>query len=450
MDDDSISGLLIILVLTLLEALLTIIYAAIINARSSTLRELAEQGNPRAKTVLRLNASTNLTLTYQVLTTLIHFAIASVVVLKIAQPFLPVDPPMLDVVVVDTLILVMVALGVMVLGQIVPEAVGSSYANPLALWSGGLMSMIMLVVSPLVFVLLTVSRTLSSLVRSQGLVNTITEEEIMTLVDAGYTGGTIEDEEKDMIYSVLQLDQTRVSEMMVPRIDMTAVEINRSLDDAAAMFIQSGYSRIPVYEENIDHIRGLLYAKDLLEHWSDHEARQTKSVSDLIRSAYFVPETKRADELLKELQTKNIHMAIVIDEYGGTAGLITIEDIIEEIIGEIRDEYDFDEEEDYEQHNKTEYTVDAGIDLDDFNDLLEVDLPTADSDTLGGYIYTYFGRVPIVGDVIETDCLTMKVLSVEGRRIRKVHVIRKPKLGEIREEDTQDTGNGEKTEEAAV
>ena len=270
----------------------------------------------------------------------------------------------------------------------------------------------------------------------------------MTLVDAGHTGGTIEDEEKEMIYSVLQLDQTRVSEMMVPRIDVVSVEINQSLGEAAGLFIQSGYSRIPVYEDNTDHIRGLLYAKDLLEYWSDSEDRETKSVSDLMRSAYFVPETKRADELLKELQARKVHLAIVIDEYGGTAGLVTIEDIIEEIIGEIRDEYDLHEEADYEQHSELEYTCDAGIDLDDFNILLGVTLPTEDSDTLGGYVYTYLGRVPIIGDTIETEYLTMKILSVEGRRIRKIHVTRKQPGTEVVPEDTPDSDDDTEPKEA--
>jgi putative hemolysin len=308
--------------------------------------------------------------------------------------------------------------------------------------------MLVLLARPLMGGVLALSRALSSLARSSELVNTITEEEIMTLVDAGHTGGTIEDEEKEMIYSVLQLDQTRVSEMMVPRIDVVAVEINQSLGHAAGLFIQSGYSRIPVYEDNIDHIRGLLYAKDLLEYWSDSEDRASKSVSDLMRSALFVPETKRADELLRELQARKVHLAMVIDEYGGTAGLVTIEDIIEEIIGEIRDEYDLNEEAVYEQHSELEFTCDAGIDLDDFNELLDVTLPTEDSDTLGGYVYTYLGRVPIIGDTIETEYLAMKVLSVEGRRIRKIHVTRKQVGTEDVPEDAPDSGDDTEPKEA--
>jgi CBS domain containing-hemolysin-like protein len=184
-----------------------------------------------------------------------------------------------------------------------------------------------------------------------------------------------------------------------------------------------------VFENNVDTVKGLLYAKDVLAYWS-RDRNHNRSIRDLMRPVYFVPETKRVDELLKELQSKRVHMAVVVDEYGGTAGLATIENIIEEIIGDIQDEYDVNEEADYVQIGPEEYNVDASIDLDDLNELLNIDLPTEDMDTLGGYIYTHFGRVPTVGETIDTVQLTMSVLSVDGRRIRKVHIIRKPESDE--------------------
>lgn len=440
-DNDSLSGVAIIFGFIIIQGLLTLVQAALMNVRTGQIRDLVEQGNRRARRVEQLNATPSLGLTFQIYSLLLNFAIATFAVLKVAEPMIPAEATSLDSTMVYVATLAVVGLVSITLGNIVPEAIGSGYANTIAMWFAGMVGMLVLLARPLMIGVLGISRLLSSLARSSELVNTITEEEIMTLVDAGHTGGTIEDEEKEMIYSVLQLDQTRVSEMMVPRIDVVSVEINQSLGDAAGLFIQSGYSRIPVYEENIDHIRGLLYAKDLLEYWSDSEDRETKSVSDLMRSAYFVPETKRADELLKELQARKVHLAIVIDEYGGTAGLVTIEDIIEEIIGEIRDEYDLHEEADYEQHSELEYTCDAGIDLDDFNILLNVTLPTDDSDTLGGYVYTYLGRVPIIGDTIETEDLTMKVLSVEGRRIRKIHVTRKQPGTEVVPDEPTDSND---------
>ena len=421
--NDSLSGLLIILAVIAIQSILALIHAALINASTGQLREMAEDGNDRARQVLALVASTNLAITFRLLTALIYFALAGLTLSNLVDPFLA-ENPTTNATLVRGVTLLIVACVTFILADIVPEAVGSSYATSLSLAFVGPVRLLMLVLKPIVILLLKSSTLLSSLFRSSTLVNTITEQEIMTLVDAGHTGGTIEVEEKEMIYSVLQLDQTRVSEVMVPRIDVIAVEINQSLEEAGATFIKSGFSRIPVYDDTIDNIKGLLYAKDLLACWSEN-LDPVETIRDLIRPAYFVPETKRADELLKEIQAQKVHLAIVIDEYGGTAGLVTIENIIEEIIGDIRDEYDIHEEAEYEQHSPGEYTVDASIDLDDFNNMLDVDLPTDDSDTLGGYIYTHFGRVPIVGETIEDDTLIMNILSVDGRRIRKVQIIRK-------------------------
>ena len=447
MDDDDLSGLLGILGLLALQAFLTMIYAAILNTRTTPMRELAENGDHRAQRVLHLTESTRLTLTFQLITLLFHFAIAALVVGQMVAPNVPANAGSWHTAALYLVALTVTALVTMTVGYIVPEAIGSSYANPLALWLGGVMRFLLLLLGPVLTLLLVLSKGLSSLVKSGELVNTITEEEIMTLVDAGYSGGTIEDEEKEMIYSVLQLDQKRISEMMIPRIDVTAVEINQTLAEAIGLLVQSGFSRVPVYEDSIDHVRGVLYAKDLLAHWCGDPNVPKKSIRELMRPAHFVPESKRADELLKELQARNVHLAIVIDEYGGTAGLVTIEDIIEEIIGDIRDEYDQHEEAEYEQLGANEYVVAAGIDLYDFNELLDADLPTEDSDTLGGYIYTRLGRVPVAGDVIEAERITLKVLTVEGRRIRKVEIIRKPRGAPESTTPTTETENEAKPKE---
>lgn len=439
MNEDSVTGLIIVAVLIIAQAFTTLIYAAITNSRAGQLKELAENGDKRALTVLALNGSTNLTVTFQLVITLIYAAIAGVTVLNVAGPILSADTANPGVMYAAWLFAASVFS--VVLGSIVPEAVGSTYAEAVAPMFSGVMKMLMFVLSPVVFVLLYASKLISSIFGGSDLVNTITDEEIMTLVEEGHTGGTIEDEEKNMIYSVLQLDQTRVSEVMIPRIDIVAIDINATPEEAGKAFIESGYSRIPVYEENIDNVKGLLYAKDLMAHWMG-EADDHKTIGELMRPAYFVPETKGADELLKEIQSEHVHMAIVLDEYGGTAGLVTIENVIEEIIGDIQDEYDLNEEADYEQHGEDEYTVDASIDLDDFNELLDVDLPTEDSDTLGGYIYSYFGRVPMENETIEGDNLTLHILSIDGRRIRKVHALRKRTTGEIDESEATSDESG--------
>ncbi|MDX1992868.1 MAG: hemolysin family protein [bacterium] len=425
MGDDSLSGLALILALIALQAVFSLAYAALMNTRTAWLREQEESGNRRAGRVLRLTTeSPLLSVTIQVATILLRFAIAGVAVHSFAEPIIAQSPMVNDTLIVGGVLLVTASIA-LILGDLVPEAFGSSYPHSLSMGLVDLLRALILLLSPVTTVIVALSKGISALLGSEKLVNTVTEEEIMSMVDAGHTGGSIEEEEKDMIYSVLQLDQTRASEVMVPRIDVVAIDCTKSLEEAGEIFIRSGYSRLPVYEGNIDHIEGILFAKDLLAYWQhSHASRAPKTIHDLMRPVYFVPETKRADELLKELQSQKVHMAVVVDEYGGTAGLVTIENIIEEIIGDIQDEFDPPEEKEYEEVGPDEYIVDASIDLDDFNDLIDVELPTDESDTLGGYIYTYFGRVPLEGEVIEEDELRLNVISVEGRRIRKVRVTR--------------------------
>jgi CBS domain containing-hemolysin-like protein len=421
--DDSIAGLVSIFALILLQASVTIAYAAVTNTKIAKVRDWAETTNSPLKQAHDLAGSKNLVITYQTITALAHFIIATITIQNVANPLLQ-EAPALSPNVIYLVTLFISLFFTVALGNIVPEAVGSRYSLPLANFSLNFMRFLLIIFSPIVFALIQISTALSAVFKSEGKVNTITEEEIMTVVEAGHTGGTIEDEEKDMIYSVLQLGETYVSEVMVPRIDVIAIEINRTLDEAGKLFISTGFSRIPVYEDNLDTIRGLLYAKDLLAHWT-REDDQPMTIRQMMRPAFFIPETKRADELLKELQTKKIHLAIVVDEYGGTAGMVTIENLIEEIIGDIQDEYDMNEEAEYEMVSDDHYLVDASMDLDDFNDLLDVELPTDDNDTLGGFIYSYLGRIPVTNETIEQADLTLTVLSVDGRRIRKVEVIRK-------------------------
>jgi CBS domain containing-hemolysin-like protein len=240
-------------------------------------------------------------------------------------------------------------------------------------------------------------------------------------VDAGEEGGLIKEEEKEMIYSIFDLGNTAAREIMVPRIDIVAVEADMPVGDALDIILEAGHSRVPVYDDNIDNIVGILYAKDLLAHW--RRGGEPRPVRGLEREVYYVPETKPVSDLLGELQSKKVHIAIVVDEYGGTAGLVTIEDILEEIVGEIQDEYD-PEEFFMDRISDDEYIFSARMDLDDINDLMSVDLPTDESDTLGGLVYSMLGRVPAVGDSLDVANLYLTVLEVEGRRIVKVRAKR--------------------------
>ncbi len=245
-------------------------------------------------------------------------------------------------------------------------------------------------------------------------IGSVTEDELKTLVDAGQEEGIFEQGERQMIFSIFQLRDTLAREIMVPRIDMLALDVSTPLTDAVDALLQSGHSRVPVFEETVDNTLGLLYAKDLLRVWRMGD--QLNSLRDLLRPAYFVPEAKKVDELLTELQAQRIHMAIVVDEYGGVAGLVTLEDIVEEIVGEILDEYDQGEEAPYQVLKTGEYVFLGRVDLDDFNEVMSSHLPVEEADTIGGFMYSRIGRVPEVGEKVLEDSLLLTVEQVSGRQ----------------------------------
>jgi CBS domain containing-hemolysin-like protein len=251
----------------------------------------------------------------------------------------------------------------------------------------------------------------------------VTEDALRTWVEAGREdGGSLEPGERKMIYSIFQFGDTLAREVMVPRIDLTAFEVNMPLTEAIEALNKTGHSRVPVYEGTIDNIVGLLYAKDLLL-VKDQPVSLTV-LRERLRPAYFIPETKKVDEVMTEMQERRIHVAIVVDEYGGVAGMVTLENIVEEIVGEIRDEYDQGEEQLYQQVGPGEYLFQGKIDLDDFNEVMGTHLEKDEADTLAGFIYGQMGRVPTGGEKVVLDNLILTVEQISGRRIRKVRAQR--------------------------
>jgi putative hemolysin len=253
-------------------------------------------------------------------------------------------------------------------------------------------------------------------------INAVEEEddtaEILRLAEIETDGEPIEPEEREMIRGIIEMEDTTVREIMAPRIDIAALDETETLDDAVKLIVDKGLSRIPIYNETIDNITGIIYAKDLLRCLA--ESRRP-SLKEIARPPYFIPESKRVDELLAELRQSKVHIAIVVDEYGGTAGLVTIEDVLEEIVGEIQDEYDR-EEATMQRVNDREAIVDARVSLDDLNELLGLEIESEDFDTVGGFVYHQLGRMPAPGDEIQTDGFVLRVLSVAGRRVKKVRV----------------------------
>ena len=225
-----------------------------------------------------------------------------------------------------------------------------------------------------------------------------------------------------MLRSILRLDVTTAREVMVPRLDMNAVEVSSTLVQVAEMMVQGGHSRLPVYDDTIDHILGIVHSREVLA--SLARPNTSESLRDLIRPAFIIPETKRLDELLEELQDKGVQMSVVVDEYGGTEGLVTMEDLLEEIVGEIEDEFSRTREAEVVQLPDGGVLVDAGVATEDVEELFTTRIDSTDVDTVGGYVYQTLGKIPQAGDVVFTDHLRIEVVSILGRRIRKLRISR--------------------------
>ena len=247
----------------------------------------------------------------------------------------------------------------------------------------------------------------------------VSEEELLAMADVAVEEDVIEREERQLIHSIIEFGDTVVREVMVPRPDMVAVEARASVGDAMELVMSAGYSRIPVYEQGIDDIAGILYAKDLMR--AVREGRAEEPVRDLKRPARFVPETKRVAELMPEMQKSKTHMAVVVDEHGGTAGIVTLEDLLEELVGEIVDEYDV-EEAPVEPLPDGGVRVSARMPIDELNELVDAEFPEGDYDTVGGLVYFLLGHVPAEGETVDYDGHRLHAEKVQGRRIGRVRV----------------------------
>ena len=251
----------------------------------------------------------------------------------------------------------------------------------------------------------------------------VSEEEIRSMAQVGSEEGSIEEGERDLIHSIFEFGDRIVREVMVPRPDIVAVEDTQPLRDVQALVLTHGYSRVPVYHEDLEHIVGICYAKDVLK--AIHQGKQDSPLVEVVREAHYVPETKKVAELLREMQQEKFHIAIVTDEYGSVSGLVTLEDLLEELVGEIADEYDQEEAEIAEVEPGV-FRVSGKASIDDVNEVLEVELPDEGWDTVAGFVLDLFGKIPIEGEEQSFQRLLFRAEEIQGRRIAKVLITRLP------------------------
>ena len=408
---EPISTNLVVLLVFLLaiDLLITATRTGILNARYSRLAALSQElGRQVDQSLDLVKRRTSLRDSLRLALTLLRFLMAGLV-LAIVIPFDPVAVP------IQTLggLLLLIALAIWLFEFFVERRIlrdPESWALRLTPFA----RVIALIMQPI----LALPARVSNIGGEPKQLVTITEDELRSFVDASQREGVLEKDERQMIFSIFEFGDTLVREIMVPRIDIFALDVETPIDHVGDALLESGYSSVPVYKDSIDNIIGLLYAKDLLKVW--RMPQQIKSLRELLRPAYFVPEAKKLDDLLAEMQGGRIHIAIVVDEYGGVAGLVTMEDMMEEIVGEIQDEYDHGEELSYQKADNGDLIFHGRISLNDFNEIMGSDLQSEDADTLGGFLFGRIGRVPKVGEKIEEGGLILTIEQIVGRRVRRV------------------------------
>lgn len=305
---------------------------------------------------------------------------------------------------------------ILVFGEIIPKTVAIKKAETLVLWLAWPIFIISIVLTPVAMVLTWISRPFVTLLGGKMPEKGpfLTEDDLKFMIAASEREGVIEKEEKEMISSIFEFGDTTVKEVMTPRPDIKAVEDSGAITDVVKVIRETGHSRVPVYESNIDNIIGVVYSKDLLE------TAPGTPIRDCLRSVIFIPEGKKVDELLHQMQANRTHIAVVVDEYGVTSGIVTMEDLIEEIVGEIHDEFERAEK-NIEKAAENTYIVDAKMQIEDLNRELQVNLPTSDAyDTVAGFVFATLDKVPSVGDVLKYDNIEISVERVLKRRITRI------------------------------
>ncbi len=321
-----------------------------------------------------------------------------------------------------------ITLLVLIFGEITPKTLATVHAEKMALSYAKVIRILMFILTPVIFIVNKLAQGVLTLMRIDSNVKgtTITEHELRTLVNVGHEEGVIESEERQMIYNVFDFGDSQAEDVMIPRIDVTFADVNSSYEDLVALFRDEKYTRFPVFEDTTDNIIGIVNVKDLLL-----TNKEDFSVRKILREAYFTYEYKRTSELLMEMKEHSVTFAIVLDEYGATSGIVTLEDLIEEIVGDIHDEYDSEEEELHEIIPDREYIALGSARLDDLDEILHLNIASDDYDSIGGYIIEQLDRFPTAGESVTTDSgIRLVVDKAERNRIETVHIYLPEKIEE--------------------
>lgn len=310
---------------------------------------------------------------------------------------------------------------ILIFGEITPKSLATMYALKLSLFYSKIVYALMFVLTPVIYVINFLSKILLRLFRidPNAKVNSITETELRTIVEVSHEEGVIEKEERQMINNVFDFGDAVASDVMVPKVDMTMADINSTYDELISIFRNEKFTRIPIYQDTTDNVIGIINMKDLLLYHPD----ELFDVRNYLRSAFFTYETKKISELMMEMKKTSVNIVIVLDEYGVTSGLITLEDLLEEIVGEIHDEYDLDEEDAIKEISSNKYLVEGQIKIADLNDRLDLSLHSEEYDSIGGLIIEKLDRFPNPGDKIIIDNVSIKVISMDKMRIDTVEII---------------------------
>lgn len=440
-----LTKLVVLFLLILVNAFFAMSEIAIISLNDTKIDRMAEEGHKKAKQVRKLTENSSQFLsTIQIGVTLAGFltsatAASSFVPLlsPFAQSLLPTLNPSLIESILMILITIVISYFSLVLGELAPKRIGMIHAEKVSFKVIGILLVIAKVTKPFVKVLAFSTNLVARLfgVDPNADEESVTEEEIMMMVDVGEEKGVIEDLQRDMINNIFEFDDINAADIMTHRVDLTCVSADEPLDEfLRETLVESGYSRIPVYEDDLDSIIGILYVKDLIKYIAG-SLPEGITPRQVMREAFFVPESKTCGGLFREMTDQRIQIAVVVDEYGGTAGIVTLEDLLESIVGNIRDEYDDDEEEEINQIDETTFTVDGSTSIDEVDDLVGVEIPEGDYDTVAGFVLFQLKTLPVGGETFDFENLRFTVTEVEDRRICEVRIEILPKIEEDEPEE---------------